>query len=124
MTQFDSYDYSGNTKEVAAEEVATTTTQEPTTTTTTTPLVDECSDGSHNCDANAVCFDEVDGFICVCNDGWEGDGVTCSDYDECQDEGTCPENATCTYLPGDVTCACNEGYVGNGLVRGKQARCK
>ena len=38
--------------------VVTTTTAEPTTTTTETPLVDECANGSHNCDANAVCFDE------------------------------------------------------------------
>ena len=58
MSQFDSYDYSDNSKQ--EEVVVTTTTAEPTTTTTETPLVDECANGTHNCDANAVCFDEIE----------------------------------------------------------------
>lgn len=32
----------------------------------------ECTDGSHNCDKNAIC-ENIDGsFTCECQDGYEG----------------------------------------------------
>ena len=58
-------------------------------------FVDECSTGDHNCDRNAVCIDEDDGFTCVCNNGYNGNGQFCNDVNECRDPDACPENATC-----------------------------
>lgn len=68
------------------------------------------------CDVNAGCTDTADGPVCDCNDGWEGDGTTCDDVDECAiDNGGCDDNATCTNTEGDRDCDCNKGYEGDGL---------
>ena len=40
--------------------------------------VDECADGTDNCDDNAECTNTPDGFTCACNPGYTGDGVTCT----------------------------------------------
>ena len=45
--------------------------------------VDECglapgADGAHNCDADATCANTVGSFTCTCNDGYSGDGITCT----------------------------------------------
>ena len=43
------------------------------------------TDGSHNnCDANANCVNNVGSYDCGCNDGYSGDGITCTDIDERQ----------------------------------------
>ena len=47
------------------------------------PPVDECTAGTHNCDANAACVTTPTGFGCMCASGYTGDGVTCIDVDEC-----------------------------------------
>ena len=39
--------------------------------------VDECSEGVHTCDSNAVCNNTNGGFECACLLGYEGDGLTC-----------------------------------------------
>ena len=52
---------------------------------------------------NATCSDEPGSFSCVCDDYYEGDGVTCTDIDECQTEnGGCgdPVFYTCTNVEG------------------------
>jgi len=41
-------------------------------------LVDECTDGTHDCDENATCNDTDLSFECSCKDGWTGDGKTCA----------------------------------------------
>ena len=46
-------------------------------TATTTP-VDECTDGTHDCHAQAACIDTADSFTCTCNAGYTGDGTTCT----------------------------------------------
>ena len=44
--------------------------------------VDECADeSSNNCDANASCTNTVGAFTCECNDGYQGDGITCAEPD-------------------------------------------
>ena len=40
--------------------------------------VDECADGSHNCDANAACTNTQGEYTCTCKSGYMGDGATCS----------------------------------------------
>ncbi|MFT3766410.1 MAG: EGF domain-containing protein [Minicystis sp.] len=70
---------------------------------------------SLHCDANANCSEGAGGPMCVCNDGYAGDGKTCTDVDECEKgTATCDPNATCQNTPGSYTCACNDGYAGDG----------
>lgn len=78
-------------------------------------LRDECEDGSATCDANASCVDTETFYECTCNAGYEGDGETCANVDECMllvDD--CDDNAICTDGPGDYACACAPGFVGDG----------
>ena len=76
----------------------------------------ECVLGTDNCDANATCTNTPGSFICTCNAGYSGDGVTCADLDECaMGTDNCDANATCTNTAGSFTCACNSGYTGSGV---------
>jgi len=40
--------------------------------------INECSLGTHNCNANATCINTNGGFSCSCNSGFSGNGVSCS----------------------------------------------
>ncbi|XP_066265931.1 uncharacterized protein [Branchiostoma lanceolatum] len=37
----------------------------------------ECQNGTHNCDHNAICSDKYVGFVCSCRQGFAGDGLVC-----------------------------------------------
>ena len=37
----------------------------------------------NNCSADASCSNTVGSFTCSCDSGFTGDGVTCTDYNEC-----------------------------------------
>ncbi|MCY1058873.1 calcium-binding EGF-like domain-containing protein [Nannocystis sp. SCPEA4] len=100
----------------------TTTGEDPTTgdgTTTDTPDDDPTTTGGttmsagpcDSCGANASCVDGA----CVCDDGFEGDGQSCTDVDECAGKNDCAVDATCSNTPGGYDCACNDGYKGNGF---------
>lgn len=39
--------------------------------------VDECVSGTDDCDDNAACVNEQGSFVCMCMDGYEGDGKIC-----------------------------------------------
>ena len=39
---------------------------------------DECTDGTHSCDANAVCNNTRGSYNCTCKDGFYGDGINCT----------------------------------------------
>ena len=43
--------------------------------------VDECGNGTDDCDMNANCMNTNGSFICVCISGWSGDGVVCEGKD-------------------------------------------
>ena len=40
--------------------------------------IDECSIGSDSCSSDATCTDTDASFLCTCETGFTGDGVTCN----------------------------------------------
>ena len=97
--------------------------------------IDECStDTLNNCDINAGCMDIDGSFLCLCSDGYTGNGTDCEgmsfihfeavelsiyfivDVDECVLNVPCDANALCTNTNGSFECMCNAGYTGYGLV--------
>jgi len=72
------------------------------------------------CDVHATCEDGSGEVVCTCDSGFEGDGYTCTDINECLDGGVadCDENASCTNVPdgGGYDCDCNAGWEGDGSV--------
>ena len=74
-----------------------------------------CDSGTISCHKHATCQDGKDGGSCVCGTGYEGDGNTCTDTDECT-KGThdCASSATCTNTEGSFTCTCKSGFSGDG----------
>ncbi|KAK0148702.1 Stabilin-1 [Merluccius polli] len=55
---------------------------------------------------------------CVCADGYEGDGLSCSLVNPClRNRGGCDANAQCVFASVlNVSCVCNKGWSGDGLV--------
>ena len=50
-----------------------------------------------------------------CDDGYDYDGTSCVDVDECTDGvDNCDANAACTNIEGSFVCACDSGYTGDG----------
>uniref|UniRef100_A0A8C5JVW3 Stabilin 1 n=1 Tax=Jaculus jaculus TaxID=51337 RepID=A0A8C5JVW3_JACJA len=71
------------------------------------------------CDLHARCVSQGGSARCVCLDGFEGDGYSCTRRNPCShpDRGGCSENAEC--IPGDLGnyhCACHKGWSGDGRV--------
>ena len=40
--------------------------------------IDECAIHTDDCHDHATCTDTEESYTCSCNDGWTGDGFTCS----------------------------------------------
>ena len=40
--------------------------------------LDECADGTHNCDVNAECNNTRGSYNCKCKDGFRGNGTKCT----------------------------------------------
>jgi len=74
--------------------------------------VNECAAGMHDCQTNATCVDTPESFTCQCNNGFTGNGDTCSAQVACGvTPSLCDANATCM---GGAACVCNPGFVGTG----------
>ncbi|VDK19147.1 unnamed protein product [Anisakis simplex] len=69
---------------------------------------------SAECDKRASCTNTIGGYECTCEEGFTGNGRTCSPLNDCsQQEGICDRHAFC--LGSLRMCICQAGYVGDGL---------
>uniref|UniRef100_A0AAR2J865 Nidogen 1a n=1 Tax=Pygocentrus nattereri TaxID=42514 RepID=A0AAR2J865_PYGNA len=76
------------------------------------PEENACYTGRHSCDTNAVCQPgQGNQFTCECATGFNGDGRTCYDIDECRETPhICGPNTICNNQPGTYRCECMEGF--------------
>uniref|UniRef100_H2ZNA7 Stabilin 2 n=1 Tax=Ciona savignyi TaxID=51511 RepID=H2ZNA7_CIOSA len=85
----------------------------------------ECA--SLNCHVNSRCLNTTGSLMCICNSGYQGDGVTCEEINPCQDTGSnlCHRNASCIHDgPGKPPCQCNRGFSGDGQYCGPIDPCQ
>ena len=54
-------------------------------------------------------MNESPGYSCICESGFEFDGTTCTDKNECMEQNVC-ENGVCINLDGSYECKCHPGY--------------
>lgn len=83
-----------------------------------------CSINNGGCSRYARCTATATGRTCRCRTGFTGDGVTCTDVNEClSNNGGCNANALCINRVGSRVCRCRTGYRGTGFVcKGAHAR--
>ena len=77
--------------------------------------LNECEKkGKTPCDdkTRADCVNYEGGFNCSCKNGYDGDGHTCIDIDECKPGTTeiCFGNTECRNTEGSYVCGCKDGY--------------
>jgi len=71
----------------------------------------------NDCHVRATCNNTFGSFECICDADFEGNGVNCTNVDECQlEDDNCHVNATCVDTVGSFVCNCNSGFEGDGLV--------
>ncbi|XP_033008798.1 signal peptide, CUB and EGF-like domain-containing protein 2 isoform X2 [Lacerta agilis] len=75
------------------------------------PDVDECTQGIDDCHPDAICQNTPKLYKCTCKPGYSGDGKTCEDIDECDNDfnGGCVHE--CFNIPGNYRCMCYDGFM-------------
>jgi len=77
--------------------------------------VNECYLKTHDCHVDARCVNIPGGYFCRCLSGWEGDGKTCTDLDDCDPDPCDPIHGTCEDRgPNKYECVCMPGWTGLG----------
>ncbi|XP_070599693.1 signal peptide, CUB and EGF-like domain-containing protein 2 [Erythrolamprus reginae] len=73
--------------------------------------VDECAQGIDDCHPDAICQNTLKLYKCTCKPGYSGEGKTCEDIDECNNEfnGGCVHE--CFNIPGNYRCICYDGFM-------------
>uniref|UniRef100_A0A8C5P065 Stabilin 2 n=1 Tax=Jaculus jaculus TaxID=51337 RepID=A0A8C5P065_JACJA len=69
------------------------------------------------CHIHATCEYSNGTASCICKEGYEGDGMMCSEKDPCMGStpGSCSPNAECIRTgTGTYQCLCQQGWTGNG----------
>uniref|UniRef100_A0A452IJR9 Signal peptide, CUB and EGF-like domain-containing protein 2 n=1 Tax=Gopherus agassizii TaxID=38772 RepID=A0A452IJR9_9SAUR len=75
------------------------------------PDVDECAQGTDDCHPDAICQNIPKLYKCTCKVGYSGEGKTCEDIDECDNDfnGGCVHE--CFNIPGNYRCTCYDGFI-------------
>ncbi|TSK42144.1 Fibrillin-1 [Bagarius yarrelli] len=66
------------------------------------------------CHPFGLCHPSPLGYQCVCDIGFKGNGLICSDIDECKENMCLRNETTCVNSPGSFSCICKQGYSQNG----------
>lgn len=75
--------------------------------------INECFMGTHECHVDARCVNVPGGYECRCLSGWEGDGYTCTDMDDCDPDPCDPVHGSCIDGgPNKWICECDYGWTG------------
>lgn len=74
-----------------------------------------CAHRIASCAPEATCTDLEEGSVCICNPGYTGSGLTCTDVNECAAATSpCARHASCTNSVGSFACTCEAGFTGDG----------
>ena len=78
--------------------------------------INECLLEKTKCSSNAQCINTQGSYSCKCHDGYEGDGETCYDKNECTNDyrNPCSFNEVCRNTDGSYTCSCKLGFREDG----------
>ena len=88
--------------------------------------LNEClSEELHSCLSNAKCVNVIGTYKCTCLPGYEGDGRSCTDVNECSiRKHNCSTDSLCNNTIGSYTCTCRDGFQGNGFSCNDIDECK